>query len=311
MNAISQSATETPLTLLTGFLGTGKTTLVNRVLTDSHNVRIGVLMNEFGQLAIDSDRLALRRGAVVELLNGCICCASGGDLLRGLNLLLESQRGLDAILIETSGLADPWPIMQALDQWRLASGIRLWSVITVVDAEHFDDNLDRAEAAFQQLTAADLVIINKCDLVDPRMPELLARSIGRINPSARTIATTAAEVPVDLVLDRRYEQAAATVMHACGVADSFQSAVVRVGDPVDPQRFDAWLRSLPDDVFRMKGSVHFAGGAYASMFDRVGRRSTLRALPNPESAPRGAQIVIIGKHLVPAELRVGLAGCVP
>ena len=313
MNSLTAPPDEVPVTVLTGFLGAGKTTLVNRLLSQSQQVRLGVLVNEFGQLAIDAQRLAGHQEAIVELLNGCICCASQGDFAQGLNLLLERQSELDAVLIETSGLADPWPIMRALEQWRFEREVRLWSVVTVVDAEQFDANLERAEAAFQQLTAADLIVINKCDLVDPDIPARITRSIGRVNSGARTVATTNAELPLELLLERSERQLPRkdTPVHTHG-GGAFQSAVVRINSPLEPLRFDTWLRSLSADVYRMKGSVQFQGDPAAMLFDRVGARCTLRAQPADQAPAERAttEIVVIGVRLNPTQLQAGLEACV-
>jgi G3E family GTPase len=306
---LSHPPSELPVTILTGFLGAGKTTLVNRLLSESNETRIGVLVNEFGQLAIDSRRLVIR-GAIVELLNGCICCAAEGDLMRGLNLLIGEQHGLDTVLIETSGLADPWPVMHALSQWRLEREVSLWSVVTVVDAENFDANLERAEAAFQQLTAADLIVINKCDLVEPTVPALIARSLGRINPGAKTIATTEAQVPIDLVVDRRHQRLTGAPAHVHDTSEhGFQSAVVRTSGALDPYRFESWLESVPSDIYRMKGLVQFNGDATAMTFDRVGSRCTLRA-PIDSQNVQGTEIVIIGRRIDADALQAALQECV-
>ena len=312
MNSLSGASSELPITVLTGFLGAGKTTLVNRLLAQPHQVRIGVLVNEYGQLGIDSQRLAGHRGAVVELLNGCICCASEGDFMRGLNLLLTQQSELDAVLIETSGLADPWPIMRALEQWRFEREVRLWSVVTVVDAEQFDANLERAEAAFQQLTAADLIVINKCDLVDRDIPGLIAGAVRRINAAAKAITATGAAVPMDLILDRRVRQPTDSEAHVHTHGDSAcQSTVVRVSHAVERLRFDSWLRSLSGDIYRMKGLVQFSGDSVATTFDRVGGRCTLREPVDVGHGRGGTEIVVIGVGMDPAELQAGLEACVP
>ena len=310
MSSPSAASSEVPVTVLTGFLGAGKTTLLNRLLSQPHQARIGVLVNEFGPLGIDTERLAGRQQAVVELLNGCICCASEGDFMRGLNLLLTQQHELDAVLIETSGLADPWPIMRALEQYRFVREVRLWSVVTVVDAEQFDANLERAEAAFQQLTSADLIVINKCDLVDRDVPGLIVGAVRRINAGAKTITTSGAAVPIDLMLDCRVRQPAEAEahFHIHGTSE-FQSTVVRVSHGVQPSRFDDWLSSLGGDIYRMKGRVQFSAEPFAMTFDRVGERCTLRAPIDAGQGVGGTEIAVIGVRLDPAALQAGLEAC--
>jgi G3E family GTPase len=301
---------ELPVTILTGFLGSGKTTLVNRILAGAHRMRVGVLVNEFGELGIDARLLASRRSPVVELLSGCICCASEGDLMRGLNTLLGDGAALDAVVIETSGLADPWPIVHALESRRLARDLRLWSVVTLVDAENYDANLEHAEAAFQQLTAADLIVINKSDLVDATMPACIAQAVSQINGAAKSFACSNAEVPIDVVLELRRralpERAQEPHRHA---PEGFESAVLRVGADLDPGCFDRWVRALPRDVLRMKGLVRFVGESGPLVFDLVGSRPSIRPTEHDEDVP-GAEIVVIGRSLKPANLQSGLERCV-
>ena len=146
-----------PVTLLTGFLGAGKTTLVNHLLTECHGRRLAVIVNEFGELGIDGALIAGAAGSVIELANGCICCATQGDLRRALQEVVSTREGLDGVLIETSGLADPGPVIRDLESIRFAQEIRLDGVVTVLDAENFDRNLDSAEAAFQQITYGDVL----------------------------------------------------------------------------------------------------------------------------------------------------------
>lgn len=309
MSASLPTPRELPVTVLTGFLGSGKTTLVNRILAGSQRNRVGVLVNEFGELAIDTRLLDSRKGPVVELLNGCICCASEGDLMRGLNTMLENGAELDTVLIETSGLADPWPIVQALTRWRFACDLRLCGVVTLVDAENYDANLEQAEAAFQQLTAADLIVINKCDLVDDMMPPRIAQAISRINDAAKIIACRDAQIPAEVVLDLRHRTLTdfvwASQYHK---AEGFESAVLRVSTGLDPERFDRWLRTVSRDVVRMKGFVRFVGESSPVVFDLVGSRTSARPTDHNESVT-GAEIVVIGRSLKPAELQSGLEGC--
>ena len=140
------------------------------MLTASHGKRLAVIVNEFRPLGIDAALIANANGSVIELANGCICCATQGDLYRSLQRLLETKGDLDGVLIEASGLADPGPVVQTLTMFRFAREIRLDGVVTVIDAENFDRNLESAEAAFHQITAADILLINKIDLVGEDIP---------------------------------------------------------------------------------------------------------------------------------------------
>lgn len=295
-----------PVIVLTGFLGAGKTSLVNHLLRAAQGRRLAVMVNEFGALGIDG---RLVRGAavpVVELANGCICCATQGDLLRSLNALLAGDRALDGVLVETSGLADPAPIVAALEGTGFARDVSIGCVVTVVDAANFDAGLDQAEAAFQQLTAADLVVLNKTDLVDAGAPDLIGRAVAKLNPGARMIACVGADVLPDLVLGldrigRPAIEAASSHRH------DYESVCLSVDAPLDPARFDEWLDSLPPSVYRAKGLVRFAAHAEPFAFHLVaGRRS---GEPASGQGIAGAELVLIGKNIAAVDFRSGLTAC--
>jgi G3E family GTPase len=300
-----------PVTLLTGFLGAGKTTLVRRLLEEAHGQRVAVLVNEFGTLGIDTDRIGVTRGPVIEMLNGCICCASEGDLLRGIETLLSDQSRIDAILVETSGLADPWPVIAALETVKLNENVELSAVVSLVDAENFDDNLDHAEAAFQQLTAADLLLINKADLVSSKVVDLIADRLRLLNSTATILPAVQAELPPGAIGSVRHEtvEAPAGEHRHHHQGENFVSVDLAADRPLDPERFDDWLTALPRTVVRMKGTISLAGTAGALLFDRVGRRVTVSQATSPTLPAGSSQIIAIGHALDPADLRIGFEEC--
>jgi G3E family GTPase len=197
------TVSKTPVTVLTGYLGAGKTTLLNRILTEDHGKRYAVIVNEFGEVGIDNDLVVGADEEVFEMNNGCVCCTVRGDLIRVLSGLMKRKGGFDAIIVETTGLADPGPVAQTFfvdDDVRART--QLDSVTTVVDAKHLPLRLADSREAVEQIAFADQIVLNKTDLVTEA--ELLAveASIRRINPLAPIHRTTRSHVPLDAILGR-------------------------------------------------------------------------------------------------------------
>jgi peptide/nickel transport system ATP-binding protein len=192
-----------PIIVLTGFLGSGKTTLINRILSQGHGKRLGVLVNEFGELGIDGSLIKNSAGPMVELANGCVCCATRGDLFAALDQLLSASttdEKLDGIIIETSGLANPGPVIAQLQDYQSVKPVRFDSVVTVVDSDNFDRNLDNAEVAFEQITMADLLIVNKADTVDEETLGLIEQGLRKLNTDAMLVRSVQCDVPLALLM---------------------------------------------------------------------------------------------------------------
>jgi G3E family GTPase len=191
-----------PVTVLTGFLGSGKTTLLNYILTAQHGKKIAVIENEFGEIGIDNDLVINADEEIFEMNNGCICCTVRGDLIRILGSLMRRRDRFDAILIETTGLADPAPVAQTffVDD-EMQGKLKLDGIVTMVDAKHVLLHIDESSECQEQLAFADVVILNKCDLVTPTELDDLERRIRGMNAVARIIRATNAEVPLDDVLN--------------------------------------------------------------------------------------------------------------
>ncbi len=294
----------TPLTLLTGFLGAGKTTLLNRILTESHGRRMAVIVNEFGEIGVDGALVKGAEGGVIELANGCLCCAMRGQLLKAVHTVLLARPAPEGILVETSGLADPFPVLSELAHSSLVEEVAVDGVITVVDAENFDRNLDSAEAAFQQIVAADFLLVNRIDLVGAEIPALIERGIRVLNPAARILTCVAGDVPLPVLIGHR-----ATDAPAPGTAhhhDDFESVALVPPEPVDPLRFSAWLEALPPNVFRAKGFVRLADAPAPLAVSTVGKRHNLAPA---DTADPGRILVLIGQALDRALLSSGLEAC--
>jgi G3E family GTPase len=192
-----------PVTVLTGYLGAGKTTLLNRILSEQHGKRYAVIVNEFGEIGIDNDLIVESDEEIYEMNNGCVCCTVRGDLIRVVEGLMRRPGRFDAIIIETTGLADPAPVAQTFfmdDEVRAKT--KLDAVVAVADAKHLPLRLKDSKEAAEQLAFADVVLLNKTDLVTPAELSLLERTIRSINPTARIHRTERSSIALDQVLNR-------------------------------------------------------------------------------------------------------------
>ncbi len=194
---------KTPVTVLTGYLGAGKTTLLNRILSEDHGKRYAVIVNEFGEVGIDNDLIVGADEEVFEMNNGCVCCTVRGDLIRVLSGLMKRKGGFDAIIVETTGLADPGPVAQTffVDE-DVKAKTRLDSVTTVVDAKHLPLRLKDSREAAEQIAFADQIILNKTDLVSERELADVESAIRKLNPLAPIHRAQRSNVPLEQVLGR-------------------------------------------------------------------------------------------------------------
>jgi G3E family GTPase len=190
-----------PVTVLTGYLGAGKTTLLNRILSEPHGKKYAVIVNEFGEIGIDNELIVGADEEVFEMNNGCICCTVRGDLIRVIGGLLKRAGGFDGILIETTGLADPGPVAQTffVDP-DIAAKAQLDSIVTVVDAKHLPLRLKDSKEAEEQIAFADVILLNKTDLVEAEELAEIERAIRAINRFARIVKTERCQVPLEQVL---------------------------------------------------------------------------------------------------------------
>jgi G3E family GTPase len=323
-----------PVTVLTGFLGAGKTTLLNRLLRESHGKRYAVIVNEYGELGIDGSLVVGADEEVYELNNGCVCCKLRGDLIRVASNLVRRPGGFDGIVIETSGLADPAPIVQTFyfDDL-LRQHTRLDSVICVVDPRHLAAQLRDAPEAGAQLAQADLVLLNKADLADAATMDEAEHAVQQINPSAELLRSTQGDVPLASLLDRGAFDISRLRVPAprLGMPAHAQARLYRKPDegqhseglvsvslsfarPLDRSRFLPWLQRLVAergaDVLRAKGIVAFDGEDRRFVFQAVHMTvdSGLdRAWALGEA--RESRLVFIGRNFDAAELKDELTHC--
>ena len=192
-----------PVTVLTGFLGAGKTTLLNRILSEDHGKRYAVIVNEFGEIGIDNDLIVESDEEIYEMNNGCVCCTVRGDLVRVLEGLMRRPGRFDAIIVETTGLADPAPVAQTFfmdDDVRNKTALD--AVVALVDAKHLPLRLKDSDEAQNQIAFADVIVLNKVDLVSAEELADVERVIKTLNPIATVIKAERANVPLDRILDQ-------------------------------------------------------------------------------------------------------------
>jgi G3E family GTPase len=189
-----------PVTIITGFLGSGKTTLLNHILTNQDGLKTAVLVNEFGEIGIDNELLVTTGEDMVELSNGCICCTINNDLVEAVYKILERPEKIDYLVVETTGLADPLPVALTFLGTDLRDLTRLDSIVTVVDAENFSIDLFNSQAAENQIAYADIILLNKSDLVDEADLDLLEVRLRDMRPGARLLRSVKGQVPLPLIL---------------------------------------------------------------------------------------------------------------
>lgn len=190
-----------PVTVLTGFLGAGKTTLLNYLLTQKHGYRCAIIINEFGAISIDQQLVVGVDEEILELNNGCLCCRVRGDLIKSLAGLFKKQKRFNYVLVETTGLADPGPVAQTFALPELAQKLRLDGVVTVVDSRHIQKSMAECPEPQAQIGYADVLLLNKTDLIAPAEADKLESMLRRMNPLAKIHRTVKGEVPLDRIFN--------------------------------------------------------------------------------------------------------------
>ena len=311
-----------PVTVLTGFLGAGKTTLLNRILAERPGERIAVIVNEFGEVGIDGQLTEATADSIVELNNGCVCCTVRGDLIDALRRLDASGRRFDRVVVETSGLADPAPVIQSfvVDEV-LRAKFALDAIVTVVDALHLPLQLAHDEAR-EQIAFADVLLLNKTDLVAPDGLAEAEQAVRRLNPLARLHRVKDGGIALDRILDVGAFDLANLLRldpalledHAHEHDADIAAVALRVPGPVDAAAVNRWLYRLAQergqDLLRMKGILELAGERRRFVFHGV--HMTLDGRPGRPWAPgerRLNQLVFIGRDLDEGTLRAGFLGC--
>ena len=299
-----------PVTIVTGFLGSGKTTLVNHILSRQHGLKIAVMVNELGDIAIDNDLIVGAGDDMVELANGCICCSINNDLFDAILRLLGRKPAVDYLVVETTGLADPLPIVLTFLRPEVRGSVRVDSVVALADAESFSLDLFDSKAALNQLRYADIVLLNKCDLVGRDRADAVEAKIRTIGDGARIVRTTGAQIPLPLVLSAGLFQSDryfASGEHDHLAEDGFEAVSFDSEQQFSADKFQSFLEELPLNVFRAKGILSIEGAAAPLVFHLVAKRFTLDEAP--AAAPGRNRLVLIGRDLDAADLRARLSRC--
>jgi G3E family GTPase len=313
-----------PVTVLTGYLGAGKTTLLNRLLTDEHGKRYAVIVNEFGEIGIDNELVVDADEEVFEMNNGCICCTVRGDLIRIIGNLLKRKGRFDAILIETTGLADPAPVAQTffVDE-EVRAVAKLDSIVTVVDAKNVLARLDDSHEAAEQIAFADVILLNKADLVPAAKLATLEARLRAINPTAIIHRTERCAVSPTDILDRRafdLDRILAIEPDFLGEDahehdDAVTSVALRETRPIDVNKFNMWIGTLLREkglnILRSKGILNLKGSPNRFIFQGVHMlMEGDDGKPWGRGEARDSKLVFIGRDLDATALKAGFTACV-
>jgi G3E family GTPase len=333
-----------PVTVLTGYLGAGKTTLLNRILSEPHGKKYAVIVNEFGEIGIDNDLIVGADEEVFEMNNGCVCCTVRGDLVRIIDGLMRRKGKFDAIIVETTGLADPAPVAQTffMDD-NVGRKAKLDAVVTVADAKWLCDRLKDAPEAKNQIAFADVILLNKTDLVAAdELGEVEARIRG-INPYAKLHKTERCKIALPEVLgrnafdldrileiepeflgghhhhDHAHDHDHAHHHHDGGLKhyhdEEMQSVSLKSDKPLDPDKFFPWIQDLVQtegpNILRCKGILSFKDDDERFVFQGVHMiLDGDHQRPWQQGEKRESRIIFIGRKLPEDKIREGLAGCV-
>ncbi len=309
-----------PVTIITGFLGSGKTTLLNQILQNKEQLKIAVLVNEFGDINIDEQLLISVESDMIELDNGCICCTINDGLVNAVYRVLEREEKVDYLVIETTGLADPLPIILTFLSTELKFLTRLDAVITVVDAAAFDAKHFESDAALSQIRYGDMVILNKIDLASEEKISELEAFLSEIKPGFRILESEHCQVPLPLILDIGLTQAdnyqaeisefrrnqSAFNNHLAN--DHFNFVSFQSVRPFKIEKFEHFLsQQLSNNVFRAKGILWFQESPDRHIFQLSGPRYDLQ-VDDWTSQPKN-ELVFIGRNLDESLIKQQLNEC--
>jgi G3E family GTPase len=333
--------TRIPVTIVTGFLGSGKTTLLNHVLNGAHGKRIAVIENEFGEVSIDDALLVESNQTIFKMSNGCLCCTINGDLVRTLTELIARRSEFDYVIIETTGVANPAPVVQTfMVNEDIAEAFALDAVVTTIDAKHIGEHIENKECK-EQVAFADILILNKLDLVTTDEAEAVVTKLRSLNGLAVIHRTERSNIALAAILDQHAFSSEAVGedhdehghdhegcghdhhgetcdhdhghLHSHHHDDDVQSVGCVLSGDIDKARFNTWFGQLiqnnGDRLYRCKGILSIAGETNKAILQTVHRVVEVTSGSAWKEGERLSKIVFIGKDLKRDELLAGFKGC--
>ncbi len=326
-----------PVTIISGFLGSGKTTLLNHILKNQFGLKTAVLVNEFGEIGIDNELIIETADDMIELSNGCICCTINGELLSTVNKILDRTKKLDYLIVETTGLADPLPVAMTFAGSNLREKVRLDSIITLVDAENFNFDIDSSSVSYSQLLYGDILLLNKCDLVDENQLKKIEDKIFEIKKEPRILKCINSEVNLETIIsvglfetdrfhfknnsnlhdhshDHSHEHSHdhshehSNEDQESSSIEGFTSVSFQSSEPFSLRKFQNFLdNQLSKNVFRAKGILWFVESDRKHIFHLSGKRFSLD--DEEWTNKKLNKIVLIGKDLDHNTLKKQLDFC--
>jgi len=330
-----------PVTIISGFLGSGKTTLLNHILKNQVGLKTAVLVNEFGEIGIDNDLIIEGSEDMIELNNGCICCSINGELLNTVSKVLERSEKIDYLIVETTGLADPLPVAMTFAAGDLREKVRLDSIITVIDGENFDFEINNKSVAYSQILYGDILILNKCDLVNEEQLKKVEKFINKIKKEPRILRSTNSEVGLQTIMsvglfetdtfkfdkdkkdieENSHDHSSHSHDHSSHSHDhsshshdlinnieGFTSVSYETFEPFSLRKFQYFLdNQISQNVCRAKGILWFMESEREHIFHLSGKRFSLD--DEEWTKEKSNKIVLIGKNLDHQTIKNQLSSC--
>ena len=330
-----------PVTIISGFLGSGKTTLLNHILKNQVGIKTAVLVNEFGEIGIDNDLIIEGSEDMIELNNGCICCSINGELLNTVSKVLERAENLDYLIVETTGLADPLPVAMTFAAGDLREKVRLDSIITVIDGENFDFEINNTSVAYSQILYGDILLLNKSDLVNEKQLKKIEEFINKIKKEPRILRSTNSEVALHTIMSvglfetdtfefeknkknteqnsndhysHSHDHSSHSHDHSSHSHDlnndieGFTSVSYETSEPFSLRKFQYFLdNQISKNVFRAKGILWFMESERKHIFHLSGKRFSLD--DEEWTKEKSNKIVLIGKNLDHQTIKNQLSSC--
>ena len=331
-----------PVTIISGFLGSGKTTLLNHILKNQVGIKTAVLVNEFGEIGIDNDLIIEGSEDMIELNNGCICCSINGELLNTVSKVLERAEKLDYLIVETTGLADPLPVAMTFAAGDLREKVRLDSIITVIDGENFDFEINNTSVAYSQILYGDILLLNKSDLVNEKQLKKIEEFINKIKKEPRILRSTNSEVALHTIMSvglfetdtfefeknkknieqnshdhssHSHDHSSHSHDHSSHSHDlinnieGFTSVSYETFEPFSLRKFQYFLdNQISQNIFRAKGILWFMESERKHIFHLSGKRFSLD--DEEWTKEKSNKIVLIGKNLDHQTIKKQLSSCI-